>query len=32
MTKLEKIIYYKLELNNEIENKSKFYKSAKNKN
>jgi hypothetical protein len=32
MIKLEKIIYYKLGLNNDIENISKFYKSIKNKN
>jgi len=30
--KLKKIAYHKLGLNDEIENKSKFYKRAKNKN
>ena len=30
--KLKKIIYHKLGLNDEIENKSKFYKWPKNKN
>jgi hypothetical protein len=30
--KLKKIIYHKLGLNDEIENKSKFYKWFKNKN
>jgi len=29
--KLEKITYHKMKLNNKIENKSKFYKKAKNK-
>jgi hypothetical protein len=32
MTKLEKMIYYKLGLNDEIKNKLKFYKNTKNKN
>jgi len=31
-TKLKKITYLKLELNEEIKNKSKFYKKIKNKN
>jgi hypothetical protein len=30
--KLKKLIYLKLELNEEIKNKSKFYKKIKNKN
>jgi hypothetical protein len=31
-TKLKKLTYLKLELNEEIKNKSKFYKKIKNKN